>query len=604
MKEIYFSSVITILIALCEAAQYTFNVVSINKPFYSMGVKYNGIVTELPLKLFPLYSGSITADNINEYKYVLIDKSTGEKIEETITRVYKSENKAINEVYNRTTKEVKIPELPEPFREMFKMGTKNFKPFPNNDIYNVYANCDPTSYDNLKATPFVAQSEVNESIVNCEFNIITRKSAYQGKGTLHVIGFGSRKYKKLSWAIKLDEKFHGRKAIKLRALASDPTLIREKVATELYNAVGVPVQEGTYARLIINNDIYGLYTFNDNLSSKWIAAYVHGNEKANVGMTYKIYNSGNNSHGLKYLGDDPNSYTFYKIDEFDETKYNSKDKNSLYSHIINFTKLFNDWEVNYSNDTSEIAIKKLEEFLNLESTLRLLVIDALIVALDNFWLTGANAALYFNPEKNNYQLLPYDFDLTLQGSRGVKRLAPNEEFINDCETWTNYDESDNIDHFFTKSLLKHPLIKKRYETILAKTTRITFNPDVISQYVKALAELIKEDVQWNFDLIDHLSTSTEGKVNHFSYSDFEGNLYSTEIDTSDTIVDGYEYGVIDFVTKRSSACAEFTKNIDVSKIENENDKKGFSDEDDSCKHSISIKFSFVLFLFSIYILYH
>jgi len=76
------------LFALSKANNYVFNVVSILGEGSSLGVKYGDTVTPLNPVLFPLFNGTITADNIKEYKYVSLDNSGKIIGEESITRTY------------------------------------------------------------------------------------------------------------------------------------------------------------------------------------------------------------------------------------------------------------------------------------------------------------------------------------------------------------------------------------------------------------------------------------------------------------------------------------------------------------------------------------
>jgi len=448
---------------------------------------------------------------------------------------------------------------------MYPMGTSDFQPFPKNVIYNIYAECDSLDYKSLLSKPFINTNEPNPNKLNCSISIVSPISTYKSEGDFHIIGDGNRQYKKLSWGMKLNDSFMGRNSVKLRALASDPTLIREKLSSELYNAVGVPIQESTYARLIINNDIYGLYLMVDVLSTQWIEAYIHGNSNENLGIPY-LLNSNNNTTppDLKYLGDDYEAYSIYKIDENGNYSFDITNKNAIYRQIKEFTKLYENWVNNYSNDTSETSIIVLEKFLNLELLLRMLVIDSLILAIDNFWLNGTNTALYYNPNNKVYQFLPYDFDTTFMGSKGIYKLDPNN-YINDCETWTNFNETGGIDHYFTKNLFKHPLIKNRYEVILAKASRKTFAPDTIAAYIHSVADMIDEDVQWNFDAINNLNISFHGKKNKYTYDDFKNNLEYGHVQGNEDTVD---FGIKEWVEQRGNRCSSFTDNIDISIIEN------------------------------------
>jgi len=498
-----------------------------------------------------------------------------------------------------------VPRLPEPFKAMFKMGSENYKSFPN-EIFNVYAKCEEEDYYDISNHPFTGDYVRNDKSVNCTFNIISPTNTYSSGGTIHVIGYGSRMYKKLSFGIKFDKKFLGRKSIKMRAMASDPTFIRERLSTELFRAVGVPVQEGAYARLFINGDNYGLYFLIDNISSRWIKSYIHGDTKAKIGVSYQMVSSQPDGpySDLKYKGE--NLRSPYKLDEYDDEDFKPGDEDSKWKYLIDFTRMYDQWVKTYGEDNSNKAIEELKKFLNIECTLRLMAIESLILALDNFWLVSSNTVIYYNPERKNYQFIPFDFDQALVGSKGVKTISEN--YMKDCVTWVNNDEAI-YEHYFTNNLLKHPQIRERYEVILAKTIDETFNPDVISSYVHTFADFIREDVEWSFDLIDLLNTEYDGRINHFTLEEFEGNLDYTPISYNKTIrEDDVEFGIIEWVEKRSNGCRMSTAHIDVSKNENISDNvniEAFVESDDTsgsvCIFNLKTTILFALAQFVIFL---
>jgi len=613
MKIKLFTIISASLIALGKAKNFNFKVVSLYGDTYGMAVKYDNNVVQLQPTNFPLFTGSVNADNIKQYKYIITD-GTGQQVEEEqITRTYSDENSKINEVFNRTTnKKVEIPDLPRPLKGMYTMGSEKVQPLPKDTIFNVYGKCDEAGYADLSNNPFINDITRNDQKVNCTFTIVSPDQVYSSAGSIHLLGFGSRTYKKLSWGVKFDKKFRGRKAFKLRAMAGDPTLIREKLATEVYKALSVPVQEGTYARVIINNDVYGLYSIVDSLSSKWISAYVHGDEKAKVGINYKMFSS--HPQGpyadLKYKGDDYTQYegSNYVIDEYEKTEYAEDDMAGKYKHLMNFIKLYDNWVKTYGNDQSDKAIDELKKFLNIESTLRALVVDSLTMALDNFFLYNGNVALYYNPQRNNYQFLPYDFDQSLVGTKGKEALDANNA-LEDCITWVNYTDNEVYNHYFTNNLLSHPQIRKRYDVILAKALQETFKKDLIHNYVHAVADLIREDVQWNFDLIDKLNIGygTNSKmafVNHFTLEEFEANLDYGEVDyVEEKNYDDAPYGIEQIVEIRGNYCRAYTANVDTSNNENISDNYDISEiKSSDALSSISTKTS-LLFILSQLIIY-
>jgi len=564
MKIVFLSLFLSTLTALANAKVYNFNVVSISGKGTKLGVKYNNEVVVLNSSVYPLFSGTINTNNIDKYKYVIVDDGGNVIEEENIERTYSDENSTIHEVYNRTTKNVNVPTLPKTFDSLYEKSTKKFEPFPNNEIFNIYADCNEV-YDGIKNQPFHGEQR-NDDMANCTISIITPTEVFQSTGAIRSIGFGSRLFKKLSWLIKLDTKFMGRKSLKVRALATDPTMIRERLNTDLYSAVGVPVQEGTYTRLIINQDVWGLYYVIDSLNKNWIASYIHNGDKSKVGTNYKLISTHPDGPyaDLKYRGDNYEAYTndVYQVDEISVHDVEGLNKNPEGKYrLVQFTKMFDEWVKKYQNDNTEVAIDELKKFFDLETTLRIMAIETLTLAEDNFWLVMSNVALYYNLEKNNYMLIPFDFDETLKGIQGDYY---KDTYLDDCINWAvDVQNLNNFDHYFTNSLMSHPQIVDRYKIILAKTLRDTFNHDAISPYIDGLVNLIHEDIEWNFNLIDQIQTSyNEGQVNHFTLQNFEDNvnnapvLYNSEINVSDA-----PYGLKEYIDLRGGKCKAFTKDV-------------------------------------------
>ncbi|ORX41521.1 hypothetical protein BCR36DRAFT_587962 [Piromyces finnis] len=544
------------MVALTNAATWKFNVVNISGSEYDMGLKYNNQIVKMTSEIYPLYTTTIESGASNTYKYVLLDKSGNVVEEEYFERTYTDAISNINEVYERVTKNVNISGIPKVFDPLYNSGTEKYQEFPKNEIYTIYAKCDDEAYTDLKYHPFTG-SHKNENYSNCTINFITPTSSESKTGALYLVGYNSRTFKKLSWKFKLDKKILGRKTIKVRALASDPTLMRDKLASELYRAVGVPVYSGTYARVIINDDVWGLYSIVDTIGGKWIANMIHGNEDAHVGYSYKMYSSVPNGPyaSLRYLGEDPNKYLnsgSYEVDEID--KMDTEAPNTFY-RLARFTKMFENWVNDYEDDQSNEAVEALESFFDLESLLRQMTIEALTVAYDNFWAQLGNYALYFNPETNRYQIIPYDFDGSFYGSNGSDYYASN--YLSDCIGW-----ADNTlpDKYFVNNLFKHDIIKTRYQRILAATVNNVFNTESLSPFIDSVSQLIRDDVEWNFNLIDDLDPNIPGYVNHFTLENFDDNTnfkfvgYNAAVSYNDA-----HYGIKQWVQTRGGYCKAYAE---------------------------------------------
>jgi len=570
MKSKILSIAISTLFAFANAKMHIFNVVSLSGDEYTLGVKYNGQVVPLTVSTFPLFTGIINVDKIDKYKYVVLGAGNAVIEEEKIERTYSDENSDVNEVYNRTTNNsIEIPELPRGLEDKYKMGSEKFQPFPKNEIYSIYAKCDEEAYASRKNEPFfLANNTRNDEPVNCTISLITPFEAHQTTGQIHLSGFGSRQYKKLSWVFKFDQKIMGRKSVKVRGVANDATLMRDKLTADIFRAMGVPVQEGTYTRLTINNDSWGLYTIVDTLSKKWYSSYIYGDNKAHVGTSYKLVSSFPTGPfaNLRYIDDNYQSYnSAILVDELDNTdpEYNPSVLGSEFKRAINFIKLYDGWVKKYQNDGSENAVKALNEFLDVDSLLRLLAVESLTLPLDNFMFVQSNTELYYNPETNKYMFIPYDFDASLKGRSDFLSLT---EISNNCLNWANVNGTGS-DHYFTDTLLANKAVKDQYDMTLAAATRRVFNLDSLSPYIDSIAKLIREDVEWNFELAKTYNSTYAGKVNLFTMENFDAAVNNGKVlFQENVVVDDVEYGLKNFIQIRNGDCGTYTKDIKIPEL--------------------------------------
>jgi len=393
--------------------------------------------------------------------------------------------------------------------------------------------------------------------MSCTINIVSPDNTFQSVGSMKLNNPNLLRFKKLTWSIELNEKkFMGRKDLIMRSIPNDPSLMREKLASELYNIVHVPNPEGAYARLFINGDTYGLYLINDSNTEQWIGAYIHGNEEAKIGSSYNLvsYTPNGPFADLKYVDDNYRSYSnkgTYLLDKYDK----SANTSTRWAKLIEFTKSFDKWVKTYKDDDSDEAVYALNSFLDVESTLRLMAIDTLVLPLKNFWLTTSNTYLYYNPERNQFQFIPHDLDEALVGSWDVP-LLHSTSYIDDCITWANYGEAF-YDHYFTNSLLANPRVLFRYNVILSELLSTTYNSASVDAYLKTLGTLIRDDVQWNIDAVDHLDIPYQGYIQRTSKQEFENNLTYRH-----TGSDYRSYfNLSDFVATRSRKCAAYITSL-------------------------------------------
>jgi hypothetical protein len=548
---------------LINAEKWKFNVVSIFEPEYSIGLKYNDKIIKMQSTVFPVFTVTIEPVDYSFkyfYKYVLLDKNGKVIDEEKKDRNYKPSVSSTYEVYNRYKTNVKIPSLSKVYDTNFVQSTEKYQPYDDSQIYTVYAKCNENDYENLKYKPFLNRNtfKKNEGFANCTVSFVSQTEVFERNGALQLIGYDSRKYKKLSWKIKLDKKIFGRKVLKFRSNANDATMMRDKINTELYKALGVPTYSSAYARLTINDDVYGLYSLVDTISDNWIASAIHGNDKARVGYNYKTYSGAT----LKYINEISSSYSTgeYEVDEID--KEDTEASGNDWYRLIQFTKLFSNWNKQYSNQPNKVAFNALNQFFNIESLLRQMTIESLTYSFDNFWANSGNFALYYNPEEKRYQIIPYDYDGSFYGSNDSPRFIENylKESM-DCIEWAKKARIDE-DYYFINALFAHDSIKNRYNKIMKDTLEKVFNVKELSILIDALYQLIVDEVEWNFGLIDELDENIPGYVNHFTLQNFNDNTNYKKVKYNKILnYNDANFGLKQWIKDRGEECQIYVKSV-------------------------------------------
>lgn len=94
---------------------------------------------------------------------------------------------------------------------------------------------------------------------------------------------------KLSYKLKLNKKndSYGYRKIKLRSMAVDPSYMREELAYDIANSIGLPTSKYSYTCVYINDQAIGLFGVAEVTSSPWVRnEFGNGSRKYNQGAIY------------------------------------------------------------------------------------------------------------------------------------------------------------------------------------------------------------------------------------------------------------------------------------------------------------------------------
>lgn len=216
-------------------------------------------------------------------------------------------------------------------------------------------------------------------------------------------GFDSRDPTKLGIYIDVDRYTRGQRFLGLRTLVldnmrQDPAMMRESLASAIFERMGQPISRVAFCRLYINGDYQGLYEVIENLDSAFIDR-VFGHDDGYL-FEYQMLNRFDG----QYLGDDLRPWKIM----FEARTNGSEPDDVLYEPI---RALFE--AINAPEDVKGRA--DIERYMDLPQYVRFLAIERAMTDLDG--LVGQwgmnNFYLYRDPGSTPHVFLPWDRDRSL-----------------------------------------------------------------------------------------------------------------------------------------------------------------------------------------------
>ncbi|KAF9163426.1 hypothetical protein DFQ26_002516 [Actinomortierella ambigua] len=492
-------------------ADITFNVIGYpSNPNGAFGVQINGQVTTLKTDQdhFPVWSGVVAGTtSAVQYSYVELSALTGGTVvkSENFTRSLNVTDTATpNEFFQRkTTKWKDLFRLPYSYLATWPSGSKAFR---DNQIATLHLTAPKAEVDALNANP------AQEATVKATVRFINDDTIYtQTNITLKTSGKSSKDFAKQSYKLSFDDKynqtFFHRPNIKLRAEATDPTMIRERLYIDMLNAVGVPTQQGAYVRLFINNEPYGLYLMVDDIKKSFIRQTIlQDDDTKPVGTMFQC-NAGSKEDQADLVWKGPTNTT-YSNDAYILVTDPPATGADPMAGLIKFMEDLKDYNpastpdpVNFWNSTR----------LELDGFLRNMALEYLGGAFDNYWMAGSNYFIYQNPVLNNrWQWVPTDFDGTFGSGFPTNVLT----------TYQNYYSFQPDHPLVSKLIIQTPAIQALFNETLKTIVQYTFKPEAMNARIDAVHNMIAEDVAWDIAT----PKKSPGQQTGFTVDDFNNNL--------------------------------------------------------------------------------
>jgi len=437
-------------------------------------------------------------DPSSHYYYVILDdnnnimasEAKGNQIDGTSIDAFiinRNPSDSLNDVYGRPYS--KAGDLLKPIPRIFDEsdGTKNFSElFQEGEVQNVRAYCPDINQVNALLSDRGDNREI--SIDGCELSIISSESdKIFTNVTIELSGQGSRGYPKRPFKVKLDDnsedkdnrKIFSRDKFKLRNCVFDCTYIKNKLAIDISNSLGLPAGQATPARFYLNDYAFGLYDMADVFKKKLLKNNFHdGEDNPNYGVLYKAITYQGVTRN--YLVPNPEIYS----EIYDLTYLPDEKASSPYDEI---TELI-DW---IANDLPSCSDDDVEKFLNVDLLLKDLVLEYLIDHRDGFFIAGNNYYIY--KANGQFNVWSFDFDATFDKYALYPVTTPWEEY-------------QNIPASYSDTLTRNPLVegvlsrekfKNKFVEYLKKTVSEVFNTESMNPRIAYFQEFLNSDMYWD-----------------------------------------------------------------------------------------------------------
>ena len=266
---------------------------------------------------------------------------------------------------------------------------------------------------------------------------------------------------KPSFSIKFNEFVRGQKLYGLNKLIlnnadMDRTLLDEHLGYFMYERAGVPSRRSAHAVVTLSgfrsgDRTYGVYVMVEAINKKLMARHF-GPEHA---------------EGNLFEGERKRDFA---TRPHDLDLKDPDDPGRSYDRLVEFAEFLDD-------ASDDELVERLDEFIDLETTMNGFAVDLMLEHGDGFWLNSHNYYLYEHPADRRFILLPHGMDLLFEkDGRVLCGIVP---------------EPDNLATRLGARISNHPLLRARVEESIERLLDEAWDVALIHERIDALTRLLE-----------------------------------------------------------------------------------------------------------------
>ena len=294
--------------------------------------------------------------------------------------------------------------------------------------------------------PAINLEEVNEVKITTEtdnWQYLLDSLRYNGDEFLSIksLSINDKDYSKASIAYIEESKFeadqlqrslwlnvNGDKLVRVNTFEKDPSLIREKLSTDIYNHFMV-VPQTAYAKVLVNDEFYGFMLLQEQVTPSFVEYHLGKGDQTSIVKTRPLFSvedhEGCISNNYASLLHEKNAQCLNYIFEGDQVEELRKVTNALQGDL-----------------------KSLEMILDINSALWMLALNDVTLNFDSY--TGLKSTNFYlvKDQFGRYNFIPFGFELAFGGK---KRVTEGSDFT--------LDQMVNLPLAFHKDNRKYPLVR-------------------------------------------------------------------------------------------------------------------------------------------------
>ena len=302
---------------------------------------------------------------------------------------------------------------------------------------------------------------------------------FRGNSSFRV-GDGYKRSINLSFDFVHEEQsIQGYRTLNFLNANGDPTFLRTVLSLRIARQ-HIPAPKANLVRVVINGENWGVYANQQQFNKD----FLKDNYDTPKGTRWKVPQGGGDGiGGFRYVGDDPESYQ-------EVFKIKSKDKPEAWEALIGLASIFDKTPL----DQLESALTPV---LDIDSYLKFLALDNVLVSGDGFWTRGSDYSLYLHPD-GRFRLIFYDANEMFSFSGGRRGRGPGGGGNYQGGTGVNLEPmaglSDTSKPIISK-ILSVPSLREKYLGYVREMADKSLNWDTVGPMVKQYRELIIDDVK-------------------------------------------------------------------------------------------------------------